>query len=189
MDALILDIAQRQSMRANDLWLEELGGHLVLSAADISPWAVLRRLGHGMLGRGEKGRLLDWRDVEFLRGHPRAALEGHDYHRRVARLQPSEIAHLLDAVPYLHAAELLTLISDALAADTLEVMGPERQVQVRWARSMGTTCSGCCWSLPSPWPWSRRCARAWAPRPAAACWSWYGSGSALAGPCSRSSWC
>jgi Mg/Co/Ni transporter MgtE len=74
--------------------------------------------------------LLDWRDVEFLRGDPQAARDGRDYHRRVALLQPAEIAHLLDAVPYLHAAELLTLISDPLAADALEVMGPDRQVQV-----------------------------------------------------------
>lgn len=131
MDALILDLPQRQSMRANDLWLEEQDAGLWLRAADIGPWAVLRRLGHGFLGHGVKDRrLLDWRDVEFLRGDPRAAREGRDYHRRVAALQPPEIARLLDSVPYLHAAELLTLISDPLAADTLEVMQPERQVQV-----------------------------------------------------------
>jgi magnesium transporter len=130
LDALILDIPRRQSMRANDLWLHAEDGNLWLRAADIGPWAVLRRLGHGLLGRGANRRLLDWRDVEFLRGDPRAAREGHDYHRRVAMLQPAEIARLLDAVPYLHAAELLTLIADPVAADTLEVMRPERQVQV-----------------------------------------------------------
>src|SRR5439155_8117938 len=54
----------------------------------------------------------------------------HDYHRRVAMLQPAEISRLLDAVPYLHAAELLTLIADPVAADTLEGMRAERQVQV-----------------------------------------------------------
>jgi magnesium transporter len=131
MDALIIDLPRRQSMRANDLWIEEIEGRLLLRAADISPWAVIRRLGHGFLGHGVSDRrLLDWRDVEFLRGDPLAAREGRDYHRRVATLQPPEIARLLDAVPYLHAAELLTLISDDLAADTLEVMQPARQVQV-----------------------------------------------------------
>jgi Mg/Co/Ni transporter MgtE len=68
--------------------------------------------------------------VEFLRGDPHAVGEGRDYHRRVASLQPAEIATLLSSVPYLHAAELLTLLPDAQAADTLEVMQPERQVQV-----------------------------------------------------------
>jgi CBS domain-containing protein len=130
MDALVLDLANRHAMRANDLWLEYHDDRLWLDAADISPWAVLRRLGRGWLGHGYDRHLLDWRDVEFLRGDPKAALAGRDYHRRVASLQPSEIARLLDAVPYLHAAELLTLISDEFAADTLEVMKPERQTQV-----------------------------------------------------------
>ena len=130
MDALVLDLANRHAMRANDLWLEYHDDRLWLAAADISPWAVLRRLGRGWLGHGRDRHLLDWKNVEFLRGDPRAALEGRDYHRRVASLQPSEIARLLDAVPYLHAAELLTLISDEFAADTLEVMKPERQTQV-----------------------------------------------------------
>jgi magnesium transporter len=130
MDALVLDLANRHAMRANDLWLEYHDDRLWLDAADISPWAVLRRLGRGWLGRGGDRHLLDWKDVEFLRGDPKAALEGRDYHRRVASLQPSEIARLLDAVPYLHAAELLTLISDEFAADTLEVMKAERQTQV-----------------------------------------------------------
>ena len=130
MDALVLDLANRHAMRANDLWLEYHEDRLWLDAADISPWAVLRRLGRGWLGHGGDHHLLDWKDVEFLRGDPKAALEGHDYHRRVASLQPSEIARLLDAVPYLHAAELLTLISDEFAADTLEVMKAERQTQV-----------------------------------------------------------
>jgi CBS domain-containing protein len=130
MDALVLDLANRHAMRANDLWLEYHDDRLWLDAADISPWAVLRRLGRGWLGHGGDRHLLDWKDVEFLRGDPKAAREGRDYHRRVASLQPSEIARLLDAVPYLHAAELLTLISDEFAADTLEVMKPERQTQV-----------------------------------------------------------
>src|SRR5205085_990297 len=52
MDALVLDLAQRQASRANDLWLEQADGQLILRAADLSPWAVLRRLGRGAFGRG-----------------------------------------------------------------------------------------------------------------------------------------
>jgi len=48
----------------------------------------------------------------------------------VTRLQPVQIARLVDELPYLHAAELLTVLPDHLAADTLEAMVPERQVQV-----------------------------------------------------------
>jgi Mg/Co/Ni transporter MgtE len=130
MDALVLDLADRSATRANDLWLREERGSLSLRAADVSPWAVLRRLGRGVLGRGADRSLLDWRDVEFLRGDPRAAQQGHDYHRRIASLPATEIAHLAEALPYLHAAELLTLIPDGVGADTLEAMSSERQLQV-----------------------------------------------------------
>jgi magnesium transporter len=130
LDALVVDVGGRQTMRANDLWFRETEGQLRLAGADTSPWAVLRRLGRGFLGRGRERRLVDWKDLEFLRGDPRAASAGHDYHRQITRLQPPEIARLLDDLPYLHAAELLTLIPDPLAADTLEVMTADRQTQV-----------------------------------------------------------
>lgn len=130
LDALVIDLEHYQATRANDLWLEPADGSLHLAGADLSPWAVLRRLGRGRLGRGGSRDLLDWKCVEFLRGDPRAARAGGDYHRRMASLAPSAVAHLADAVPYLHAAELLTLLPDPLAADALELMPPERQLQV-----------------------------------------------------------
>jgi magnesium transporter len=130
MDALVLDLENCQATRANDLWLREENRQLVLRAADVSPWAVLRRLGRGFLGRGTDRDLLDWKNVEFLRGNPQIARSGGDYHRRIAALLPAEIAKLADAIPYLHAAELLSLIPHPVAADTLEAMSPERQLQV-----------------------------------------------------------
>jgi CBS domain-containing protein len=130
MDALVVDVERRHTLRANDLWFREENCQLWLAGADASPWAVLRRLGHGLLGRGAGRQLLDWKDLEFLRGDPRAASEGRDYHRQITRLAPAEIARLLDGLPYLHAAELLTLIDDPIAADTLEAMTRERQAQV-----------------------------------------------------------
>jgi len=130
MDALVVDVAHRQTTRANDLWLRESDGQLALVGADVSAWAVLRRVGRGLLGRGVERALLDWKDLEFLRGHPDLARESGDYHHRMTQLPPAEIAHLLDQVPYLHAAELLSIIPDPLAADTLEAMTVGRQAQV-----------------------------------------------------------
>ncbi|MBV9135235.1 MAG: magnesium transporter [Chloroflexi bacterium] len=130
LDALILDVAAAQAMRANDLWLREEQGELKLCAADASPWAVLRRLARGLLGNGAERRLVDWKNLEFLRGDPQAARSGGDYHRRITRLPPVTIAQLATAVPYRHAAELLTLLPDPVAADTLEAMTAERQRQV-----------------------------------------------------------
>ena len=130
MDALILDLKDLREMRANDLWLRPTDSGVVLAAADISPWAVVRRLTRGLLGHNVPADVIDWQHIEFLRGDPRAAAAGRDYHRRVARLQPTQIARMSDGLPYMHAAELLTLLPDVLAADVLEKMLPERQAQV-----------------------------------------------------------
>ena len=130
MDAQIVDLAGLRTTRANDLWLASDGAALVLSAVDVGAWAILRRLGRGWLGRGDDRDLLDWANVEFLRGDAAAARAGRHYHRRIARLPPGEIAHLAEALPYPHAAELVTLLPDQLAADTLEVTSPTRQLQV-----------------------------------------------------------
>jgi CBS domain-containing protein len=130
LDALVLDVAGERAVRANDLWLRPTPDGLALAGADVSPWAVIRRLSRGWLGRGGAANVLDWRDVEYLRGDPRAAVADHDEHRRVCRLGPVQLARLTDALPYLHAAELVALLPPPLAADVLEHMLPERQAQV-----------------------------------------------------------
>src|SRR5262245_23805030 len=49
LDALVVDVGQRTTLRANDLWFREQDGHLWLAGADASPWAVLRRVARGFL--------------------------------------------------------------------------------------------------------------------------------------------
>ena len=130
IDALVLDLHNRRATRANDLWLEEENGKLLLKAADISSLAILRRLSRGMFGSGPSPAAYDWKYIEFLRGDPHAVKDGAGYHMRIKRLPPGEIAGLSSSLPYLHAAELLTLLPDEIAADTLTAMLPDRQVQV-----------------------------------------------------------
>jgi magnesium transporter len=132
LDALVLDLQRLRAVRANDLWLEkEAGGPgLSLQAADVELRAVLRRLAHGRWPGGSHKELRDWKYIEFLRGDPQAARAGKDYHRRIGRLPPGQIARLTDALPYLHAAELLGLLPAPVAAEVMEAMMPERQLQV-----------------------------------------------------------
>ncbi len=130
IDALVLDLHNRRATRANDLWLEEEDGQLLLKAADTTSLAVLRRLSRGMFGRKPSRAPYDWKYIEFLRGDPQAVRNGAGYHMRIKRLPAGEIAGLAAALPYLHAAELLTLLPDPVATDTLEAMLPDRQVQV-----------------------------------------------------------
>lgn len=130
LDALILDLENRRATRANDLCLEEKNGKLVLRSADTSFSALIRRLTGARFGRISKTDLLDWKYVEFLRGEPQAVGREAGRLLRIGRLPPGEIARLADSLPYLHAAELITLLADPKAADTLEAMAPERQLQV-----------------------------------------------------------
>jgi magnesium transporter len=130
LDALILDLQNRRATRANDLCLEEVDGKLLLRSADTGVGALLRRLTGGRYGRISKDTLYDWKYVEFLRGDPEAVRSEAGRHLCIGRLPPGEIARLTDPLPYLHAAELITLLADPKAADTLEAMMPERQLQV-----------------------------------------------------------
>jgi magnesium transporter len=129
-DALILDLQNRRTVRANDLLLHEEDGCLRLHGADASLRAVLRRLTRGRVHALARHSVYDWKYVEFLRGDPRAVRSGAGYHLRIAHLPAGEIARLADFLPYLHAAELVMLLPDALAADTLESMTAQRQLQV-----------------------------------------------------------
>jgi CBS domain-containing protein len=130
LDALVLDLQNRRATRANDLCLEEEDGRLRLRSADTSMGAVLRRLSRGLYSHVSRDSLYDWKYVEFLRGDPQVARHEAGKHLRITRLPPGEIALLTNQIPYLHAAELLILLPDPLAADTLESMLPERQLQV-----------------------------------------------------------
>jgi CBS domain-containing protein len=130
LDALVLDLKNRRATRANDLELEEDSGGLRLRSADTSFGAILRRISRGRYGHVSEGSLYDWKYVEFLRGDPHAVRNGAGHQLLITRLPPGEIAGLTNFLPYLHAAELLTLLPDPKAADTLEAMSPERQLQV-----------------------------------------------------------
>lgn len=130
LDALLLDLQNRRAFRANDLQLEEQDGGLQLRAADASLSAILRRISLGFFNHVSESELYDWKYVEFLRGNPKAVESGAGYHLRITRMPPGEIAQLTYFVPYLHAAELLTLLPDPIAVKTLEVMPVVRQLQV-----------------------------------------------------------
>jgi CBS domain-containing protein len=130
LDGLIIDLRLRTTTRATDLRLSAEEGGLRLRSADASIGAMLRRVTRGYYRWINRNSLYDWKYVEFLRGDPEEVANGAGYHRRIARLAAGEIARLADYIPYLHAAELLMLLPDNKAADVLEAMSIERQLQV-----------------------------------------------------------
>lgn len=129
IDGMVLDLQNRRATRANDLLLSRDGRELRLIAADVSVWAALRRLSRGLLWR-RPSHVYDWKYVEFLRGDPAGVEHGSIYHGRIGRLPAGDIAALCRAVPYLHAAELVTLLKDELAAEVLQALPATLQRQV-----------------------------------------------------------
>ena len=131
LDALILDLQNRRATRANDLAWKKRNGKLLLRAADTGFSAIAAPVDTAAGSvRCPRAALYDWKYVEFLRGDPKAVRSEAGKHLRISRLPAGEIARLTDPLPYLHAAELITLLADPKAADTLEAMSPERQLQV-----------------------------------------------------------
>lgn len=130
LDALVLDLQHRRATRANDLWLEKDNDKLLLTGADVSLAAIFRRLTFNRWRFFNKEDLYDWKYVEFLRGNPESARSGAAYQSRINKLAPGEIAQFIDWIPYLHAAELIILLPDDLAADVLELASPEKQLQI-----------------------------------------------------------
>lgn len=130
MDALVLDLDSQRTVRVNDVALEHTGEVLARGEIDATPWAVIRRVFGRRLAIGRPHALIDWRDVEFLRGDPSRSFDGTGAESRATRLTPAQVADLADALPYMHAAELLNILPCAFAADVFEVLSPERQVQV-----------------------------------------------------------
>jgi magnesium transporter len=129
-DALVLDLERNRATRVNGLLLKEEHGRLYLSGIDTSLSAILRRLTGGRFSYVPKASVRDWTTIEFLRGDPQAVNSRLPYGHGITQLPAGEIALLTSQLPYMHAAELITLLPDALAINTLEAMTTPRMLQV-----------------------------------------------------------
>ena len=129
-DSLILDLEHLRAARANGLLLKEENGSLLLCGIDTSLSATLRWLTGGRFGYVPKATIHDWTAIEFLRGDPQAVKSCMVEGEGIAQLPAGEIARLANQLPYMHAAELVMLLPDALAINTLEAMTARRRLQV-----------------------------------------------------------
>ena len=129
-DAMVLDLKNHRAARANGLLLKEENGCLLLCGVDTSLSAILRHVTGGRFSYVPDATVHDWTTIEFLRGDPQAVKAGMPYRHQITHLPAGEIARLTSQLPYMHAAELLTLLPEALAINTLEAMTARRQLQV-----------------------------------------------------------
>ncbi len=130
LDHQLIDLEGKRIIRVNDLQLTGTSAGWRVTAVDVSPQTFVRRLGLRRPARMEQPReMLDWADVEYFEsevppGHQKAT------HERLARLHPADIAHLVDAVPFRHGAEIVASLPIETAAEAMEEMTPERQADL-----------------------------------------------------------
>ncbi|MFY9825710.1 MAG: CBS domain-containing protein [Thermoanaerobaculia bacterium] len=125
LDHQLIDITGRRIVRVNDVQLTEIDGGYRVVGVDISPQALLRRLGPRTLAGRVVGRqIVDWNDVQYLASTAPVQLKvSYD---RLAELHPVDLARIVDALSYRESAEIVAALDEETAAETLEEVSDER---------------------------------------------------------------
>ena len=125
LDHQLIDITGRRIVRVNDVQLVPVDSSYRVAGVDISPQALLRRLGPRTLGDRIVGRqIIDWADVQYLASAAPVQLKvSYD---RLSELNPVDLARIVDALSYREGAEIVAALDDETAAETLEEVSDER---------------------------------------------------------------
>jgi CBS domain-containing protein len=129
LDHQLVDVDGRQVIRAADLYLARVGEDFRLVGVDVSLMTLLRRLGPKVLrGRPTPERVIDWDAVtpfgaDITSGPSTVRLRQSDEDLR--RLQPTDLAHLLEDLNRSERQALLERLDTHTAADALEEMDPD----------------------------------------------------------------
>jgi CBS domain-containing protein len=125
LDHQLIDVTGRRIVRVNDVQLARLESGFRVIGIDISPQALLRRLGPRALASRIIGRqIIDWTDAQYLASAAPVQLKvSYD---RLADLNPVDLARIVDALSYRESAEILSALDNETAAETLEEVSDER---------------------------------------------------------------
>lgn len=125
LDHQLIDITGRRIVRVNDVQLTRLEDSYRVVGVDVSPQALLRRLGPRALAGHIVGRqIIDWSDVQYLASTAPVQLKvSYD---RLADLHPVDLARIVDALSYRESAEIVAALDEETAAETLEEVSDER---------------------------------------------------------------
>lgn len=136
LDQQIVDTEGKRLVRVNDLQIARKGARFLLTGVDVGGSGLLRRLGLEGLGRGLaklfksplRTHIIPWEDV--------ASIEHDDSLRlkvsqdKLARMEPADIAAILDGLDHYTGRSLLQGFTDEQLADTLQESSPEVQQSV-----------------------------------------------------------
>jgi CBS domain-containing protein len=125
LDHQLIDITGRRIVRVNDVQLTRIDESYRVVGVDVSPQALLRRLGPRALAKRIVGRqIIDWNDVQYLASTAPVQLKvSYD---RLADLHPVDLARIVDALSYRESAEIVAALDEETAAETLEEVSDER---------------------------------------------------------------
>jgi CBS-domain-containing membrane protein len=128
LDHQLVDVDDKQVIRAADLYLAPVLGRVRLVGVDVSPSSLLRRLGpRRWRSRPTPDRVIDWAAIQPFGDTSQGALEVRlrSSHEGLHRLRPGELADLLEELRRPERQELLAALSADEAADALEEMEAE----------------------------------------------------------------
>lgn len=125
LDHQIIDITGRRIVRVNDVQVARVESVYRIVGVDVSPQALLRRLGPRSWSDRIVGRqIIDWRDAQYLASAAPVQLKvSYD---RLSELNPVDLARIVDALSYRESAEIVAALDDETAAETLEEVSDER---------------------------------------------------------------
>lgn len=129
LDHQLIDINGRRIVRVNDVQLARVEESYRLVGIDISPQALLRRLGPRALSGSIVGRqVINWADAQYLASTAPVLLKvSYD---RLAELNPVDLARIVDALSYRESAEIVAALDEETAAETLEEVSDQRLVDL-----------------------------------------------------------
>jgi magnesium transporter len=129
LDHQLIDITGRRIVRVNDVQLAAVEGVYRVVGVDISPQALLRRLGPRSLAHRIVGRqIIGWADVQYLASA--APVQLRVSYDRLTELHPVDLARIVDALSYREGAEIVAALDDETAAETLEELSDERLAEL-----------------------------------------------------------
>ncbi|NTU84412.1 MAG: magnesium transporter [Chloroflexales bacterium] len=125
LDHQIIDVGGRRLVRVNDVQLALLERVYRVVGVDISPQALLRRLGpRGLSDHIIGRRIIDWDEAQYLASAAPVQLKvSYD---RLADLHPVDLARIVDALSVRESAAIVAALDDETAAETLEELSDER---------------------------------------------------------------
>lgn len=137
LDRQIVDIKGRKVERVNDVRLSEYDSRLRITGVDVSPRALLRRLGlekpavlaARLMGRELPEKTIPWEFVTPL-DLPTRDLQLRIAQSQLKELHPSDMADILEQVEPQYRERLLDLLSSISAAESLSEVEPEKQADV-----------------------------------------------------------